>query len=240
MTDPSDSRVDLHPTNSHDIDLDDEELFEDGPSLETREYRENPPVEAVRRRHRRSRILQTLNIGRMRHATPEERIAALRRLRSENEASDSTAEQGGRVGSSFSRRLSRVLGGSHGGSRRASGILNSRPVSEIPHLTAEPATHTTTTEVAPHAAETTAHAVETNTPVGETAHPHHTTTPPPTITEVPSHTEELPPAPAAETEFRAQAETAPHIPTETAHSDAAESDPPTTTAEIESPVTNER
>ena len=90
-----------------------------------------PPAESARH-NRRSRILHTLNIGRMRHATPEERIAALRRLRNENEASDPAAEQSSRRGSRFSRRFSRAFGGSHGGSRRASVMNTSRPVSEIP------------------------------------------------------------------------------------------------------------
>ena len=127
------SRVDLHPTRSHDPEAGDEmaEDLDDGPSFE---IRESPNVDVSERRNRRSRILHTLNIGRMRHATPEERIEALRRLRAENQASDSTAEQGGRRGSRFSRRISRAFGGS----RPHSGILNSRPVSEIPPQAAEP------------------------------------------------------------------------------------------------------
>ena len=233
------SRVDLHPTNSHDIDLEDEELFEDGPSLETRDFQDSPPVEAVRRRHRRSRILQTLNIGRMRHATPEERIAALRRLRSENEASESTAEQGVRAGSSFSRRLSRVLGGSHGGSRRVSGTLSSRPVSEIPHLTVGPATPTRAETTLDIAQVTVHRATETNTIVGETGHPHIPTIPPPMSTEVPSHTER-PISPATERESWPDAETTAHTAAQRTNPDATETPAMESTVRMESLVGSER
>ena len=215
------SRVDLHPTASHDPAIEGED-YDDGPSFDVREYSEVPHAEVNARRNRRSRILHTLNIGRMRHATPEERIAALRRLRHENQASDPTTEQGGRVGSSFSRRISRVLGGSHAGSRRASGILNSRPVSEIPHVAAEPATPTMLEMRS--ANETTSHPMnELTPPTAETAHLPPSPTEPPTIpeaeppiadtaelpspiTEVISHVEETPSTPGA-TESQPQAET---------------------------------
>ena len=140
------SRVDLHPTTSRGTDADDVE-YDEGPSLETRDWRdgphvdpENPQIQSARR-NRRSRILHTLNIGRMRHATPQERIEALRRLRNENQASDSFAEQSGGAGSRFSRRVSRAFGGSRGGSRRASAIANSRPMSEVGPSGVEPAIH---------------------------------------------------------------------------------------------------
>ena len=121
--------------------------YDEGPSLETRDWRDGPHVDQENaqvqsaRRNRRSRILHTLNIGRMRHATPEERIEALRRLRSENQASDSFAGQGSGVGSRFSRRVSRAFGGSRGGSRRASEIVHSRPMSEVGPSVVEPANH---------------------------------------------------------------------------------------------------
>lgn len=76
-------------------------------------------------RNRRSRILSTLNIGRMRHATPDERIEALRRLRNERLANDQDASEVPM--SRFSRRFSRAFG-----SRPTSIALGSRPVSGIP------------------------------------------------------------------------------------------------------------
>lgn len=76
----------------------------------------------------------------MRHATPEERLAALRHLRSENTdiATDANQEQGGwvvgeRTMNRFSRRFNRAFGGGNG-SRPQSGIVatSSRPISEVP------------------------------------------------------------------------------------------------------------
>lgn len=75
-------------------------------------------------RNRRSRILSTLNIGRMRHATPDERIEALRRLRNEQLANEQDA--GNMPMNRFSRRFSRAFG-----SRPTSVALGSRPVSGI-------------------------------------------------------------------------------------------------------------
>ena len=81
----------------------------------------------------------------MRHATPEERIAALRRLRSENLSNDSTAEPSGSTMNRFSRRVSRVLGGS----RPHSGV-QSRRDSEVPAEAVERAVGpNSTTETAP-------------------------------------------------------------------------------------------
>jgi len=78
--------------------------------------------ENTQHRNRRSRILSTLNIGRMRHATPDERIEALRRLRSEREATES--DVGDIPITRFSQRISRVFG-----SRPTSVALGSRPAS---------------------------------------------------------------------------------------------------------------
>lgn len=148
------SRVDLHPTTSHDTDADGEDAMDEIPLGDAPVAAGAPHGESARRRNRRSRILHTLNIGRMRHATPEERIAALRRLRSENQASESIPNQGGRTGTHtpmnrFSRRLSRAFGGS----RPASGV-NSRPVSEIPPAAAESTSPMTTEHTTAATAET--------------------------------------------------------------------------------------
>ena len=120
------SRIDLHPTRSHDSDEDNHV-----PSLEPRHAEPPPDAEAANietsRRNRRSRILSTLNIGRMRQATPQERLEALRVLRNEGMTGADPPEQGQRTPNRFSRRLSRALG-----SRPTSGVPSSRPTSEIP------------------------------------------------------------------------------------------------------------
>lgn len=126
MTDFSNSRVDLQPTASHDPDTGSEEGFRSAPlatdaTLEAWPQPETPTAESAPR-NRRSRILHTLNHGRMRQATPEERLAALRWLRRENQTSESVAEQGSRPGSRFSRRLSHALGGSRPASRPLSEV----------------------------------------------------------------------------------------------------------------------
>ncbi|KAL9123797.1 MAG: hypothetical protein Q9217_006811 [Psora testacea] len=134
-------RIDLHPTTSnHAI-----EESDDGPSLETRVYTEQPPTaettaNETTRRNRRSRILSTLNIGRMRHATPQERIEALRTLRSEGLTGNERQEHEGHVGGDrainrISRRFGRALG-----SRPPSSVPTSRPVSEVPPAAMEPQT----------------------------------------------------------------------------------------------------
>ena len=90
------------------------------------------------RHNRRSRIL---HIGRMRHATPDERIEALRRLRNENRdrATNDNIEEGGwSVGERTLNRISARLGRAFGGARPASGVSApaSRPVSQVPAASA--------------------------------------------------------------------------------------------------------
>ena len=124
--------------------------------------RSNAPTETARR-NRRSRILRTLNVGRMRHATADERIEALRRLRDENQATDESVDQGGRnVGERTMNRararLSRAFG-----SRPASGVHNSRPTSQVPA-----AAEASTATEAP--ATTEAGASEAPTPIEATPH----------------------------------------------------------------------
>ena len=96
-----------------------------------------PNVETTRH-NRRSRIL---HIGRMRHATPDERIEALRRLRNENRDGDTNAnvDEGGRsVGERTLNRIGARLSRAFGGSRPASGVSapGSRPVSQVPAASA--------------------------------------------------------------------------------------------------------
>ena len=143
--------MDLHPT-SHDS----EELEEDEPETDVIQTghgrRSSMPTEAARR-NRRSRILSTLNVGRMRHATADERIEALRTLREQNQATTENAEQGGRnVGdrpmNRARARLSRAFG-----SRPASGVHGSRPTSQVP-------AHAAPSAEAPTGAETPATAEE--------------------------------------------------------------------------------
>ena len=120
------SRVDLRPTTSHGSER------EASPDPLTVQY-PNDTAEAVPgstgedgvRRNRRSRILSVLNIGRMRDATPEERINALRRLREEGIAA--ADDEPSRTRRRFSHRISRAFS-----SRPNSSILDSRPVSEVP------------------------------------------------------------------------------------------------------------
>ena len=76
----------------------------------------------------------------MRHATPDERIAALRTLRNENrdQATSPNIEQGGwSVGERTLNRLGVRLSRAFGGSRPASGLPSSRPVSHVPTPAAE-------------------------------------------------------------------------------------------------------
>ncbi|KAG8529976.1 uncharacterized protein KY384_005458 [Bacidia gigantensis] len=143
---PDASRVDLHPTSTED----DSDIEDHVPSLETRDVELPPDVEngnPEARRNRRSRILSTLNIGRMRQATPQERLEALRTLRNEGQLESEAPERrlqpgGDGAMNRFSRRLSRALG-----SRPASGI-QSRPVSEVPMPASDvqPSTAAATTE----------------------------------------------------------------------------------------------
>ena len=91
------------------------------------------------RRNRRSRIL---HIGRMRHATPDERIEALRALRNENRnggATNANVEEGGwSVGERTLNRIGARLSRAFGGSRPASSVSapGSRPVSQVPAASA--------------------------------------------------------------------------------------------------------
>lgn len=135
------SRVDLHPTSP-----DNEEPEENGADTDVIPAdpgdRSIPPTETARR-NRRSRILSTLNVGRMRHATADERIDALRRLREENQATNDNADQGGwivgeRTMNRARARLSRAFG-----SRPASGIYGSRPTSQVPAAAASAEAPTT-------------------------------------------------------------------------------------------------
>ena len=127
--------MDLHPT-SQDAEEPEEDEAETDVIQTGHGRRSSMPTEAARR-NRRSRILSTLNVGRMRHATADERIEALRTLREQNQAINENAEQGGRnVGdrpmNRARARLSRAFG-----SRPASGVHGSRPTSQVPaHATA--------------------------------------------------------------------------------------------------------
>lgn len=151
------SRVDLHPTSTGD-----EEPEEDG--TDTYVLPTNPsgaPTENTRR-NRRSRILSTLNVGRMRHATADERIEALRRLREENQATNENIEQGGwivgeRTMNRARARLSRAFG-----SRPSSGVHGSRPTSQVPAAAAASAEAPITAE-APATAESSAPEVAATT-----------------------------------------------------------------------------
>ena len=124
------SRVDLHPTSTGN-----EEPEEDGADTYVLPASLGNPSGApteISRRNRRSRILSTLNVGRMRHATADERIEALRRLREENQATNENIEQGGwivgeRTMNRARARLSRAFG-----SRPSSGVHGSRPTSQVP------------------------------------------------------------------------------------------------------------
>lgn len=108
------SRVDLRPTTSHPDGSDNPDAItstEDddanGDDVISQDH-----LAVNRRSQRRSRtglslyIQHTLNRGRMRDATPEERVAALRRLRTVNRAND--GESGGAI-NRLSARLSRAL-----------------------------------------------------------------------------------------------------------------------------------
>lgn len=124
------SRVDLHPTSpdAEEPEDDEAETYEVSADLGNSS---TAPTETARR-HRRSRILHTLNVGRMRHATADERIEALRRLREEDQATNENADHGGwivgeRTMNRARARLSRAFG-----SRPASGVHGSRPTSQIP------------------------------------------------------------------------------------------------------------
>ena len=133
------SRVDLHPTTSNIEDLDVDDAESEASPHNAQSLPPNDALNAETTRHnRRSRIL---HIGRMRHATPDERIEALRRLRNENRdrATNENIEEGGwSVGERTLNRISARLGRAFGGARPASGISApaSRPVSQAPAASA--------------------------------------------------------------------------------------------------------
>ena len=198
--------MDLHPTNSNIDDLDTEDAeSEPSPHNAVSPASPNNALNAETTRHnRRTRIL---HIGRMRHATPDERIEALRRLRNENRdrATNANVEEGGwsvgeRTLNRIGARLSRQFGISRafGGSRPASGISapGSRPVSEAPAASAAMEAPSPVAEVRSPTEE-----VPTTSPIAE-AHPppeQHVTTieSPAAIT-----TEEAAEPPASETNPR--------------------------------------
>ena len=129
------SRVDLHPTTSNieDLEVDDAEAEPSQPNGPPTSTNDASNAETTRH-NRRSRIL---HIGRMRHATPDERIEALRRLRNEDRdrATNDNIEEGGlSVGERTLNRISARLGRAFGGARPASGVSapTSRPVSQVP------------------------------------------------------------------------------------------------------------
>lgn len=111
-------------------------------------------AEEESRPHRRSRIVSILNIGRMREATPEERLNALRRLREEGMINPETT--GERSRRRFSHRWSRAFG-----SRPTSTVIPSRPVSEVPGVVAEPPA-TSEQEAATHEQEHASHDQESS------------------------------------------------------------------------------
>lgn len=123
----SSSRVDLRPVGDH------TEGIEDGPVSSPNAYLPRLPgsdpgthprstadpagntSEPNTSNRRRSNglslyIHHTLNFRRMRDATPEERIDALRRIRLVNRATDGDPERGGRRRSRVGSRFSRIWG----------------------------------------------------------------------------------------------------------------------------------
>ena len=119
----------------------------------------------ISRHNRRSRIL---HIGRMRHATPDERIEALRRLRNEDRhrAAEVNIEEAGQsVGERTLNRIGARLSRAFGGSRPASGISGptSRPVSQAPAAPAAMETTSPATEAHSNAVEAPATSAVTDT-----------------------------------------------------------------------------
>ena len=124
------SRVDLHPTSLNAEEPEEEEAETD--VIQTGHGRRSSMPTETARRNRRSRILSTLNVGRMRHATADERIEALRTLREENQATNENAEQGGRIVGERPMNRARARLSRAFGSRPASGVHGSRPTSQVP------------------------------------------------------------------------------------------------------------
>lgn len=147
------SRVDLHPTSSDNEEPEDDDVdttvIPIGP-----ENRSSALIANVHRnRNRRSRILSTLNVGRMRHATADERIEALRRLREENQATNETVDQGGRIVGERTMNRARARLSRAFGSRPVSGIAASRPTSQVPAAADAAFTEASTTAEVPTTAE---------------------------------------------------------------------------------------
>ena len=108
-------RVDLRPTNSNDNEMSDPST---NPADDLTDFPPTPTTTNRRSRTGLSTYLQhTLNIHRMRDATPQERIAALRRLRTQQQEVQSAEASGERARNRMSARLSRAF---HYGSRPGS------------------------------------------------------------------------------------------------------------------------
>lgn len=141
------SRVDLHPTSTGSEEHEEpEEEGADTTVLPNNTGDASGAPTETSRRNRRSRIMSTLNAGRMRHATADERIEALRRLRQENQATNDNIEQGGwivgeRTMNRARARLSRAFG-----SRPSSGVHGSRPTSQVPPTGTAPVDAPTTAD----------------------------------------------------------------------------------------------
>ncbi|MCJ1396560.1 hypothetical protein MMC18_009451 [Xylographa bjoerkii] len=119
-------RVDLRPTASSTNDLESgqvpspnpyladnpEAINGEEPWLTTDPAASSPEITAANRRSNglSLHVNHTLNLRRMRNATPEERLDALRRIRTVNRASETNAEGGDRARTRVGSRLSRLLG----------------------------------------------------------------------------------------------------------------------------------
>ena len=120
------SRVDLRPTASPTDELESgqelspspyltehpEAINGEEPWLATDPTAGSPEISAVTRRSNGLSLYvnHTLNLRRMRNATPEERLDALRRIRTVNRANDAITEGGERARTRVGSRLSRLLG----------------------------------------------------------------------------------------------------------------------------------
>ena len=116
------SRVDLRPTTSHTSNSDNATLPDAPPGNANETHNTEGTTAQDRRRSRTGLSLyirNTLNRRRMRDATPEERIAALRRLRTTNGTDE--LEPSERTRNSRSARLSARFSGAFD-SRRASTV----------------------------------------------------------------------------------------------------------------------
>ena len=152
------SRVDLHPTSPGAEEPEDDEVETDESSSSPGNNNRTPTETA--RHNRRSRILHTLNVGRMRHATADERIEALRRLRDEDQSTTENVEQGGRIVGERTMNRARARLSRAFGSRPASGLHGSRPTSQIPPAATPASAEAPATAETPTAAEAATHAPE--------------------------------------------------------------------------------